>query len=126
MLVNALNYYYRHVGNNRNFEFKLPHPGKDYIFGGQFAGTRYRTGSVQKIMAVAMEKSGLAKKGSVHNEAQLCNIEPVRGFREGNQSWQRQTMEELGSTGTVNECEPKTIRKITDCTGLAMSPFGTM
>jgi site-specific recombinase XerD len=157
MLVNALSYYYRHVENNRNFEFKLPrpkkekqlrvvftpeecaaiftaidnpkhklalmiaygaglrvkevvtlkwgdilpaeqkihvkngkgkkdrivmlpysvlamlenyralYPGKDYVFEGQFAGAHYSTGSVQKIMAVAMEKSGLAKKGSVHN-----------------------------------------------------------
>ena len=157
MLVNALNYYYRHVENNRNFEFKLPrpkkekklrviftpeecaaiftaidnpkhklalmiaygaglrvnevvtlkwgdillaeqkihvkngkgkkdrmvmlpysvlamlenyralYPSKDYVFEGQFAGAHYSTGSVQKIMAVAMEKSGLAKKGSVHN-----------------------------------------------------------
>ena len=156
-LVNALNYYYRHVENNRNFEFKLPrpkkekklrvvftpeecaaiftaidnpkhklalmiaygaglrvkevvtlkwgdilpaeqkihvkngkgkkdrivmlpysvlamlenyralYPGKDYVFEGQFAGAHYSTGSVQKVMAVAMEKSGLAKKGSVHN-----------------------------------------------------------
>ncbi len=157
MLVNALNYYYRHVENNRNFEFKLPrpkkekklrvvftpeecasiftsidnpkhklalmiaygaglrvnevvtlkwgdillaeqkihvkngkgkkdrivmlpysvlamlenyralYPGKDYVFEGQFAGAHYSTGSVQKVMAAAMEKSGLAKKGSVHN-----------------------------------------------------------
>ena len=29
MLVNALNYYYRHVENNRNFEFKLPRPKKE-------------------------------------------------------------------------------------------------
>lgn len=29
MLVNALNYYYRHVENNRNFKFKLPRPKKE-------------------------------------------------------------------------------------------------
>lgn len=156
-LVNALNYYYRHVENNMNFEFKLPrpknekklrviftpeecsaiftninnpkhklalmiaygaglrvgevvtlkwgdillaeqkihvkngkgkkdrvvmlpysvlvmlenyralYPGNDYVFGGQFAGAHYSKGSVQKVMAAALEKSGLSKKGSVHN-----------------------------------------------------------
>ena len=156
-LVNALNYYYKHVENNRNIEFKLPrpkneqklrvtftpeecaaifttidnpkhklvlmiaygaglrvgevvslkwgdillaeqkihvkngkgkkdrivmlpysvlvmlenyralHPGNDYVFGGQFAGAHYSKGSVQKVMAAALEKSGLSKKGSVHN-----------------------------------------------------------
>jgi len=156
-LVNALNYYYRHVENNLNFELKLPrpkkeqkirtvftmeecagifgtidnpkhklalmvaygaglrvgevvtlkwadillaeqkihvknakgkkdrmvmlpysvlvmlenyralHPGNDYVFGGQFAGAHYSKGSVQKVMAAALEKSGLSKKGSVHN-----------------------------------------------------------
>ncbi len=156
-LVNALNYYYRHVENNRNIELKLPrpknekklrviftpeecaaiftsidnpkhklalmiaygaglrvgevvtlkwndilmaeqkihvkngkgkkdrmvmlpysvlvmlenyralHPGNDYVFGGQFAGAHYSKGSVQKVMAAALEKSGLSKKGSVHN-----------------------------------------------------------
>lgn len=29
LLVNALNYYYRHVENNPNFEFKLPRPKKE-------------------------------------------------------------------------------------------------
>jgi site-specific recombinase XerD len=157
MLVNALNYYYRHVEKNLNFEFKLPrpkkekklrvvftpeecvtiftaidnpkhklalmiaygaglrvgevvtlkwgdillaeqkihvkngkgkkdrmvmlpysvlvmlenyralYPGKDYVFEGQFAGAHYSTTSVQKVMAAALEKSGLSKKGSVHN-----------------------------------------------------------
>lgn len=157
MLVNALNYYYRHVENNRNFEFKLPRPKKeqkirtvftmdecasifgnvenpkhklalmiaygaglrvsevvtlkwgdilmseqkihvkngkgkkdrlvmlpypvqimlenyralypsnDYVFVGQFAGAHYSTTSVQKVMATALDKSGLSKKGSVHN-----------------------------------------------------------
>lgn len=157
MLVNALNYYYHHVENNLNFEFKLPRPkkekklrtvftpdecagifgaidnpkhklalmiaygaglrvnevvnlkwgdilmaeqkihvkngkgkkdrmvmlpwsvlvmlenykalyaGNDYVFGGQFAGAHYSTGSLQKVMAAALEKSGLSKKGSVHN-----------------------------------------------------------
>jgi site-specific recombinase XerD len=156
-LVNALNYYYRHVENNRNIELKLPrpknekklrviftpeecaaiftsidnpkhklalmiaygaglrvgevvtlkwgdilmaeqkihvkngkgkkdrmvmlpysvlvmlenyralYPGNDYVFGGQFAGVHYSKGSVQKVMAAALEKSGLSKKGSVHN-----------------------------------------------------------
>ena len=156
-LVNALNYYYRHVENNRNIELKLPRPknekklrviftpeecaaifttidnpkhklalmiaygaglrvgevvtlkwgdillaeqkihvkngkgkkdrmvmlpysvlvmlenyralysGNNYVFGGQFAGAHYSKGSVQKVMAVALEKSGLSKKGSVHN-----------------------------------------------------------
>ena len=156
-LVNALNYYYRHVENNRNIELKLPrpknekklrviftseecaaiftaidnpkhklalmiaygaglrvgevvtlkwgdillaeqkihvkngkgkkdrmvmlpysvlvmlenyrtlYPGNDYVFGGQFAGAHYSKGSVQKVMAAALEKSGLSKKGSVHN-----------------------------------------------------------
>jgi site-specific recombinase XerD len=156
-LVNALNYYYRHVENNLNFEFKLPrpkkekkirtvftldecacifgiidnpkhklalmitygaglrvgevvtlkwgdilmaeqkihikngkgkkdrmvmlpysvlvmlenyralYPGNEYVFGGQFAGAHYSTGSVQKVMAAALEKSDLSKKGSVHN-----------------------------------------------------------
>jgi site-specific recombinase XerD len=156
-LVNALNYYYRHVENNLNFEFKLPrpkneqrirtvftmeecagifgtidnpkhklalmvaygaglrvgevvtlkwadillaeqkihvkngkgkkdrmvmlpysvlvllenyralHPCNDYVFSGQFAGAHYSKGSVQKVMAAALEKSGLSKKGSVHN-----------------------------------------------------------
>ncbi|MDX9704045.1 MAG: hypothetical protein RBU23_13520 [Candidatus Auribacterota bacterium] len=32
-------------------------------------------------------------------------IYPVKDFREENLSWYRQTMEELGSTGMVNECE---------------------
>lgn len=89
-LVNALNYYYRHVENNRNFvkngkgkkdrmvmlpysvlvmleNYRALHPGNDYVFGGQFAGAHYSKGSVQKVMAAALEKSGLSKKGSVHN-----------------------------------------------------------
>ncbi len=151
-LVNALNYYYRHVENNRNIELKLPrpknekklrviftpeecaaifttidnpkhklalmiaygaglrvgevvtlkwgdilmaeqkihinngkgkkdrmvmlpysvlvmlenyralYPGNDYVFGGQFAGVHYSKGSVQKVMAAALEKSGQTKK----------------------------------------------------------------
>jgi len=47
--------------------YRALYPGEDYIFEDQFAGAHYSTGSVQKIMAVAMEKSGLVKKGSVHN-----------------------------------------------------------
>jgi len=156
-LVNALNYYYRHVERNLNFEFSVPRPkkehklrvvftpeecaaiftaignpkhklalmiaygaglrvkevvtlkwgdilmaeqkihvkngkgkkdrlvmlpwsvmvmlenyrslytGNDYVFAGQFAGAHYSTGSLQKVMAAALEKSGLWKKGSVHN-----------------------------------------------------------
>ena len=41
--------------------------GNDYVFGGQFAGAHYSKGSVQKVMAAALEKSGLSKKGSEHN-----------------------------------------------------------
>ena len=37
------------------------------FYSGQFAGAHYSKGSVQKVMAVALEKSGLSKKGSVHN-----------------------------------------------------------
>jgi site-specific recombinase XerD len=43
------------------------YPGNDYVFGGQFAGAHYSKGSVQKVMEAALEKSGLSKKGSVHN-----------------------------------------------------------
>jgi integrase len=43
------------------------YPGNDYVFAGQFAGAHYSKGSVQKVMAAALEKSGLSKKGSVHN-----------------------------------------------------------
>jgi site-specific recombinase XerD len=47
--------------------YRALHPGNDYVFGGQFAGAHYSKGSVQKVMAAALEKSGLSKKGSVHN-----------------------------------------------------------
>jgi site-specific recombinase XerD len=47
--------------------YRALHPGNDYVFGGQFAGAHYSKGSVQKVMTAALEKSGLSKKGSVHN-----------------------------------------------------------
>jgi site-specific recombinase XerD len=47
--------------------YRALYPGNDYVFGGQFAGVHYSKGSVQKVMAAALEKSGLSKKGSVHN-----------------------------------------------------------
>lgn len=47
--------------------YRALHPGNDFVFGGQFAGAHYSKGSVQKVMAAALEKSGLSKKGSVHN-----------------------------------------------------------
>ena len=47
--------------------YRALYPGKDYVFEGQFAGAHYSKGSVQKVMAGALEKSGLSKKGSVHN-----------------------------------------------------------
>jgi site-specific recombinase XerD len=47
--------------------YRSLYPGNDYVFAGQFAGAHYSTGSVQKVMAAALEKSGLSKKGSVHS-----------------------------------------------------------
>jgi site-specific recombinase XerD len=47
--------------------YRALYPSKVYVFQGQFAGMPYSTGSVQKILANALEKSGLSKKGSVHN-----------------------------------------------------------
>jgi site-specific recombinase XerD len=47
--------------------YKALYPSNDYIFEGQIAGMPYSTGSVKKVMGRALEKSGLSKKGSVHN-----------------------------------------------------------
>jgi site-specific recombinase XerD len=47
--------------------YRALYPGKHYVFEGQVAGMPYSTSSVQKVMSVALEKSGLLKKGSVHN-----------------------------------------------------------
>jgi len=47
--------------------YRALYTGNDYVFGGQFAGAHYSKGSVQKVMAAALEKSGLSKKGSVHS-----------------------------------------------------------
>lgn len=47
--------------------YRALYPGNDYVFVGQFAGAHYSKGSVQKVMVAALEKSGLSKKGSVHN-----------------------------------------------------------
>ncbi|MBN1926514.1 MAG: tyrosine-type recombinase/integrase [Prolixibacteraceae bacterium] len=47
--------------------YKALYPSKDYVFEGQVAGTPYSTGSVQRVMRRALEKSDLSKKGSVHN-----------------------------------------------------------
>jgi len=43
------------------------YPKKHYIFEGQIPGTPYSTNSVRQIMAKSMVKSGLTKKGSIHN-----------------------------------------------------------
>ncbi len=47
--------------------YRALYPGENYVFEGQVAGMPYSASSVQKVMAVALEKSGLVKKGSVHN-----------------------------------------------------------
>jgi site-specific recombinase XerD len=43
------------------------HPSKGYVFEGQFAAMPYSTVTVQKIMATALQKSGLSKRGSIHS-----------------------------------------------------------
>ncbi len=40
--------------------------GKHYVFEGQYAGEPISTGTVQQVMRVALKKSGLEKKASVH------------------------------------------------------------
>ena len=47
--------------------YREEYPGNNYVFQGQFAGAPYSTRSAQEIMAKALVKSGLDKKGSVHN-----------------------------------------------------------
>jgi site-specific recombinase XerD len=47
--------------------YRALYPGKHYVFEGQVGGMPYSTSSVQKVMSVALDKSGLVKKGSVHN-----------------------------------------------------------
>ena len=47
--------------------YRSLYPTKDYVFDGQVSGIPYSTGSVQKVMRMSLEKSGLLKKGSVHN-----------------------------------------------------------
>jgi site-specific recombinase XerD len=47
--------------------YRALYPSKGYIFVGQTAGMPYSTVSVQRVMGRALEKSGLVKKGSVHN-----------------------------------------------------------
>ncbi len=43
------------------------YPKKYYVFEGQIPGTPYSPNSVRQIMAKAIMKSGLTKKGSIHN-----------------------------------------------------------
>lgn len=47
--------------------YRALYPSAQYVFEGQFASMPYSTESVQKIMAAAVHKSGLSKKGSVHS-----------------------------------------------------------
>ena len=47
--------------------YRKEYPGNNYVFQGQFAGAPYSTRSAQEVMAKALVKSGLDKKGSIHN-----------------------------------------------------------
>lgn len=47
--------------------YKELYNGKQYVFEGQFAGEPYSTGSVQSVMRIAIKKSGLDKKATVHS-----------------------------------------------------------
>ena len=40
--------------------------GKDYVFEGQFAGEPYSTRSAQAVLRIALKKSGLEKKATIH------------------------------------------------------------
>jgi site-specific recombinase XerD len=46
--------------------YKQTYKGKDYVFEGQFASEPYSTRSAQMVMKQALEKSGLAKKATMH------------------------------------------------------------
>lgn len=46
--------------------YKELYAGKNYVFEGQFAGEPYNVRSVQEVMRMAVKKSGLSKKASVH------------------------------------------------------------
>ena len=52
---------------NMLVQYRELYPSKDYVIKGQVAGMPYSTNSVQKIMARALAKCGMSKKGSVHN-----------------------------------------------------------
>jgi len=46
--------------------YKQTYQTKKYVFEGQFAGEPYSTRSVQEVMRMALQKSGLEKKATVH------------------------------------------------------------
>ncbi|HPR33796.1 MAG TPA: tyrosine-type recombinase/integrase [Prolixibacteraceae bacterium] len=48
-------------------QYKTLYPSNDYVFQGQIPGTPYSASSVERVMGRALQKSGLEKKGSVHN-----------------------------------------------------------
>lgn len=47
-------------------DYRRMFPSDDWVFAGQYKGEALSTGTVQSVMRNAVEKSGLAKKASVH------------------------------------------------------------
>ena len=46
--------------------YRQTYQTQKYVFEGQFAGEPYSTRSVQEVMRMALKKSGLEKKATVH------------------------------------------------------------